>query len=336
MRNRGASSQARCGSRQLSARQFYPGTSVLLGIFLGGCGGGAALGSGGARMAPEAPHPPGPGSAPRQSVETAEEGREPASASGTPQAPTGPAHTTPTWQAVCPAEMALVTRVKAAYCIDRWEGTLDRVTKQARSPWPHNEEIDGREAELVAVSVKGRRPQGYISGIQAARVCEAAGKRLCSADEWVTACRGPKLTRYPYGNTRKPNVCNDRFKVLDNHPVPRLWKKAPTSDDPIKMWHPSFMNDKRLLLFDLTTIETGSMEGCTNEYGVYDLVGNLHEWVSDAEGTFRGGFFMDTFQNGQGCDYRTTGHGFEYHDYSTGFRCCGDVEWQQSTLSPEK
>ncbi|MCA9630639.1 MAG: SUMF1/EgtB/PvdO family nonheme iron enzyme [Myxococcales bacterium] len=302
------------------------GSLALIGCAATGAGGRAAVGAGEPQQAP--------GASPPQTQPGALEAAE--SAPGRPIAeeePEAPRVVTTTWQAICPAEMALVTRVKAAYCVDRWEGTLERKLKDGRAPWPPNLEIDGRERDFVAVSVKGRRPQGYISGEQAALVCEAAGKRLCSADEWVTACRGPKLTRYPYGNVRKPHVCNDRFKVLDNHPVPRLWKKAPSSDDPIKMWHPTFMNDKRLLLFDHTTVETGSMEGCTNEYGVYDMVGNLHEWVSDAEGTFRGGFFMDTFQNGQGCDYRTTGHGFEYHDYSTGFRCCGDVEWKETTSS---
>jgi hypothetical protein len=34
---------------------------------------------------------------------------------------------------------------------------------------------------------------------------------------------------------------------------------------------------------------------------------------------------MDTFQNGEGCEYRTTAHRRDYHDYSTGFRCCRDV-----------
>lgn len=221
----------------------------------------------------------------------------------------------------CPDDMALGRRIQGPYCIDRYEAALDR----KGVPHPFNHDVDGIEKEVVAVSVKGRKPQGYISGEQAVIACKNAGKRLCETDEWVRACRGPKLTRYPYGDVRKPNVCNDRFKVLDHHPVPVLWKKDPTSADSTLMWHPSFMNDPRLLTMAFTIVESGAFEKCTNEYGVYDMVGNLHEWVKDAEGTFRGGFFMDTFQNGEGCEYRTTGHGFEYHDYSTGFRCCADA-----------
>lgn len=285
----------------------------------------------GGSAAPAESAPPADSAAPAESAATQPSpAPQPGAAKAAPpQALT--ATLQPVWQATCPAEMTAVTRIKASFCVDRFEGSLERVTQGGRSPWPHNESIDGREREFVAVSVKGRRPQGYISGDQAAKVCGAAGKRLCANDEWVTACRGPEVTKYPYGNKRTANTCNNRFKVLDHHPVPRLWKKDPTGDEAIKMWHPSFMNDKRLLLFDHTTLPTGQLEGCTNAYGVYDMVGNLHEWVADSDGTFMGGFFMDTYQNGEGCGYRTIGHGSEYHDYSTGFRCCADATWKETS-----
>ena len=91
------------------------------------------------------------------------------------------------------------------------------------------------------------------------------------------------------------------------------------------MWEPYFMNDPRLHQLPRTVEKTGARSECVSEAGVYDLVGNLHEWVADPDGTFVGGFFMDTFQNGEGCEYRTTAHRRDYHDYSTGFRCCRDV-----------
>ena len=58
--------------------------------------------------------------------------------------------------------------------------------------------------------------------------------------------------------------------------------------------------------------------------GVYDLMGNLHEWTADPAGTFRGGFYVDTVINGNGCSYVTTAHAVTHWDYSTGFRCCAD------------
>ncbi|MCC6662972.1 MAG: SUMF1/EgtB/PvdO family nonheme iron enzyme [Polyangiaceae bacterium] len=226
----------------------------------------------------------------------------------------------------CPEGMAPVQRYQGPYCIDRWEASVARVKADgSTAAHPFNQNVDGIEGEVRAVSRKGVRAQGYISGKQAGRACENAGKRLCEIDEWVRACRGPKLTRYPYGDQRRANVCNDRFQVLDNHPVPILWKKDPLdATDEKLMWHPRFMNDKRLLELPNTTTPTGAFSKCTNEYGVYDMVGNQHEWVNDPDGTFFGGFFMDTFQNGEGCEYRTLGHPFDYHDYSTGFRCCAD------------
>ena len=90
-------------------------------------------------------------------------------------------------------------------------------------------------------------------------------------------------------------------------------------------WGPVKMNNPALNQVPGTLAKSGEHEGCTNGYGVYDMVGNLHEWVADTTGTFQGGYYLDTHLNGDGCSYKTTAHDFGYHDYSTGFRCCADV-----------
>src|SRR5207248_9478315 len=82
------------------------------------------------------------------------------------------------------------------------------------------------------------------------------------------------------------------------------------------------LNDPRLNKMTGTLAKSGSFARCKNGYGVFDMVGNLHEWTAAAGGTFRGGYYLDVEQNGQGCDYKTTAHHDKYHDYSTGFRCC--------------
>ena len=82
------------------------------------------------------------------------------------------------------------------------------------------------------------------------------------------------------------------------------------------------MNDPRANQQDNTLETTGAAEACTNSYGVHDMVGNIHEWTDDA--SFRGGYYLDTSMNGEGCEYRTTRHSPDYYDYSTGFRCCAD------------
>jgi formylglycine-generating enzyme required for sulfatase activity len=71
---------------------------------------------------------------------------------------------------------------------------------------------------------------------------------------------------------------------------------------------------------------TGDNAGCQTPEGVFDMMGNLHEWTADPDGTFRGGFYVDTRINGEGCLYTTTAHSVAYGDYSTGFRCCSDPE----------
>jgi formylglycine-generating enzyme required for sulfatase activity len=86
------------------------------------------------------------------------------------------------------------------------------------------------------------------------------------------------------------------------------------------------MIDPRLNQLEGTLTRSGERTGCTNEYGVFDMVGNLHEWVmSSGRPTFRGGYYQDTHINGDGCAYHTTAHAAAYHDYSTGFRCCADA-----------
>jgi len=230
--------------------------------------------------------------------------------------------------AKCPAEMSEVPRGNRSFCIDRWEATLQRRSENGtHSAWPGNRAVDGEQAQFVAVSAPNVKPQGYISGAQAAVACANAGKRLCEIDEWTRACRGSAAHVYPYGDERRANTCNDRFQQRSEHPVVLLFdRSAPRDADRESMWQREFMNDPRLHELPQTVANTGSYAGCASEYGVYDLVGNLHEWTADPEGTFVGGFFLDVTQNGDGCGYRTRAHDFGYHDYSTGFRCCKDAE----------
>ncbi len=199
----------------------------------------------------------------------------------------------------CPTGMAQIE----GFCIDRWEGHL-----AAHAPY----EVPVGGAARSAPDVV---PQGYISADVAEAACRAAGKRLCTSAEWLRACQGPAGLRYPYGNTYNPRACNEGREV---HPVVQLFGDATD-------WSPAQMNDPRINQLPDGLAPTGSHAACVSAEGVFDLHGNLHEWVADAEGTFRGGFYVDAEINGEGCAYRTTAHGRGYHDYSTGFRCCADA-----------
>ena len=187
----------------------------------------------------------------------------------------------------CPADMVAVE----GSCVDRYEAFL----------------VDG-EAHNGA----GEVPTGYHSGEDAALACEAAGKRLCTSEEWLRACQGPEETIYPYGDEHDPEACNDSYP--GGHPVVDYFG---TSEG---VWDTEHMNDPGINEQPDTVDPSGANPGCVSAEGVYDLHGNLHEWVS--EGVFRGGFYADAALNGPGCTYVTTAHAASYHDYSTGFRCC--------------
>ena len=176
------------------------------------------------------------------------------------------------------------------------------------------------QGKVRSVSLPGVVPQGYIRGDEASAACAASGKRLCYADEWEAACRGREGHLYPYGNTRRENVCNDAGR--SKHPVVEATRLLGISEE--RRWRDG-MAHPLINQLDDTLRKTGSLLGCTADNGTFDMVGNLHEWVADPDGTFRGGFYMDTKINGEGCSYATTAHPMSYADYSTGFRCCQDA-----------
>jgi formylglycine-generating enzyme len=216
----------------------------------------------------------------------------------------------------CTAGMALVEHDGLRLCIDRWEATCDeQLGGGETAPWSPYHAVDG--VDVIARSTEGVVPQGYISGDQAEAACDAAGKRLCTSDEWQLACGGPDGSTWPYGDDAHPGVCNDDHA---GHPVIDYFG---TSD--AWVWTSESMNDPGINQQPGTVAATGEHDGCVSAFGVLDLVGNLHEWVADADGVFRGGFYVDVDLNGPGCTYRTTAHGRSYHDYSTGFRCCADA-----------
>jgi len=213
----------------------------------------------------------------------------------------------------CPPAMARIDDDKGAFCIDRWEGSLVDVLPRGRVA-PHSPFAPVAGAKVRAVTSRGVVPQGYISGVEAGAACRAAGKRLCTASEWQRACMGRSPTKYPYGDDEVAGRCNG--DGTRRHPIVELFGSGDAFGDPAKM------NDPRINQLPGTLSRTGARDRCRNSYGVYDMVGNLHEWIDDPGGEFRGGYYMDTHKNGDGCLYRTTAHDAGYRDYSTGFRCC--------------
>ena len=254
----------------------------------------------------------------------------------------------------CPADMVLVWQPATRaghYCVDRFEAVMvDDATGQTLSPyWPPEGGKAGylekvwsdqrgsgtaleqsmplpplpawqkqKKLKPRAVSKKGVIPQAYASGKDGALACESAGKRLCTMEEWKRACRGEEDRDFPYGTAYKHGVCN---VVGDVHPGVLLWENPS-----INHTDPRFnlvKGNKGAALLRLT----GGTPTCTSRWGddaIYDMVGNLDEWIDDPEGTFVGAFYARGRRDG--CNARVTNHTWTYADYSTGVRCCKAVE----------
>ena len=247
--------------------------------------------------------------------------------------------------APCPADMVLVAQ---RFCIDRYEATMvDKATRRPFSPfYPASrkevrraiagqkwgpaalgkEEIEppvpllpewerGPDVEALAVSAAHATPQAYLSKPTAKAACETAGKRLCTLAEWKIACRGDQNTRYPYGEKYRIGLCNVHGTT---HPASILYGNASLGH-----WDPRLNQvtvDGAPLL--RPTGETPKCKSTWGDDGVYDMVGNLDEWVEDEKSTFMGGFYArDTFR---GCDARVSKHPPIFFDFTTGVRCCAE------------
>jgi sulfatase modifying factor 1 len=164
-------------------------------------------------------------------------------------------------------------------------------------------------------------PQAYISQVQATEACINAGKRLCTAEQFLRACRGADSTAlYPYGGRHEKGMCNEGKGSF---------VAATFGSDAFKWTYANF-NDPQLNQLTNGLAKTGAYEGCRSPEGVFDMVGNLDEWVDEPAGPhdrgyFRGGWYGDAERNGSGCMYVTSAHERTYHDYTTGFRCCANA-----------
>ncbi|MBM4319358.1 MAG: DUF4215 domain-containing protein, partial [Deltaproteobacteria bacterium] len=95
-----------------------------------------------------------------------------------------------------------------------------------------------------ACSRPGVLPWTQADFAQAEAACQAAGGHLCMREEWQLACMGEDYARmYPYGSYWQAGLCNG-YRGASN----------------------------QLAL-------TGQHDECVTPQNIYDLVGNLHEWV---------------------------------------------------------
>lgn len=170
---------------------------------------------------------------------------------------------------------------------------------------------------------RGTLPTVSLSWDEARQACAAEGKRLCTSDEWERACRGASGWHYSYGPDFNRSTCNT--PIQGGGPEPGGAPYAPS----------------------------GSHGGCRSPEGVFDLNGNVAEWVEDSWNLdrlgpaggpgddptslrqLRGGTMWDGTFYGQSCISRHA-HPVQAQSDDDGFRCCANPQplraWVWSAL----
>jgi sulfatase modifying factor 1 len=161
---------------------------------------------------------------------------------------------------------------------------------------------------------EGAHPPWMVSWFDAEATCRNLGKRTCWDYEWVAACEGPDETPFPYGWDRDNTRCN-----IDNTWIEPRLKDAYSSDPAVSLRELSRLDQ---------SVPSGSMKGCVSGYGVFDLTGNMDEWVTRAERNDHEKSAWAGLKGGawghvrNACRPMTTSHPPDFTYYFITFRCC--------------
>ncbi len=166
---------------------------------------------------------------------------------------------------------------------------------------------------------RGGKPLVMQSANDARAWCESHGKRLCTEDEWIGACEGDDHRAYPYGNQHEDDRCNDD----------KPWREV--HEGTLAKWPADEAQAHAKELYQATS--SGSKRKCETEDGIFDLTGNVEEWVvrtrEHANGwpyILAGCYWSGCYGGGKPtCHSTNNAHGPEFSFYETGFRCCKDA-----------
>jgi formylglycine-generating enzyme required for sulfatase activity len=170
--------------------------------------------------------------------------------------------------------------------------------------------IDRYEAPNVA----GEYPLVMENAVTAQAWCERRGKRLCTVDEWERACQGPQANTYPYGNTHEDAACRDEEEwIAKDESRIVMWPEKPAKSEVTRLYQAA---------------KSGSYARCVSGYGVYDMTGNVEEWVQGKGGAVLKGCYWSGCYGGSKptCKWTNAAHADGFRFYETGFRCCRDAK----------
>jgi formylglycine-generating enzyme required for sulfatase activity/serine/threonine protein kinase len=176
--------------------------------------------------------------------------------------------------------------VLAPYCLDKFEVTTadykqcsdggDCKRASTTNEWDgiadHDREAYDPLCNIRDSDAKGKHPINCVDWQMATDYCHAHGARLPTEAEWEFAARGPDGRRYPWGDEEpsggRINACGAECVA---------WGKA----HGVKLTAMYKSNDA----FPATA-PVGSFPDGKSRYGVYDVVGNVWEWVEDWYGPY--------------------------------------------------
>lgn len=170
--------------------------------------------------------------------------------------------------------------------------------------------IDAFEASIdkrgKAASIPGVQP-AMASWFDAKASCEKAGKRMCTEEEWVSACIGQ-----PAVDDNKNGFFTDGEVRGRLYPYGAFYETGACRDN----------EDK----YTGSADKTGARDRCRTPEGAYDMSGNLYEWIgeNEAKAAMIGGDWRS--KTAGTCRRRTKTYGPGIKNNTTGFRCCADAQ----------
>jgi formylglycine-generating enzyme required for sulfatase activity len=144
-------------------------------------------------------------------------------------------------------------------------------------------------------------PVNCVTFDGAAQYCGFVGGRLCTETEWIAACSGPLGRAFPYGEAFDAGACNVRSNAARDANIG-------ADTEPVA---------------SRSTCEGGLV-------GLYDMAGNVAEWVEACKGDyckFRGAGYLsnDPIDLFSRCASVCSGNQKKLKSNVVGIRCCRDA-----------
>ena len=161
----------------------------------------------------------------------------------------------------CPSRMIRVEAESHSFCMDKYEVTNEeyRIFDSAMTYWyPNPGDSIYQKYEYSSFSGSPNGPAANVPLILADSFCSifrSRGGRLCTMDEWKTACGGWSVWSFPYADQYDPSKCNTEKSAL----LSVAYGGGPDT--------------------------AGKWVDCVSQFGIYDLSGNVDEWVYLSENT---------------------------------------------------